>query len=55
VGIGLGSLVSGQIVDYYTADEIVRWSAVWWVPGIFAAAVALLFAVTFKDDVEVSS
>ncbi len=55
VGIGLGSLVSGPIVDYYTANEIVRWSAVWWVPGIFAAAVALLFAVTFKDDVEVTS
>ncbi len=55
VGIGLGSLVSGQIVDYYTANEVVRWSAVWWVPGIFAAAVALLFAVTFKDEVTVKA
>ncbi len=55
VGIGLGSLVSGQIVDYYTVNEVVRWSAVWWVPGIFAAAVALLFAVTFKDEVTVKA
>ena len=51
VGIGLGSVISGQIVDYLTtADGLKNWTAIWWVPAIFAAVVSILFAVFFKED-----
>ena len=50
VGLGLGSILSGQIVDLFTAEGLKNWSAIWWTPAIFAGAVALLFALTFKDE-----
>jgi MFS family permease len=49
VGIGLGSLVSGRIVDAFTKDGVKDWSTIWWIPCVFAAAVALFFALAFKD------
>jgi len=52
VGLGLGSILSGQIVDLFTAEGIKNWSSIWWTPAIFAGAVALLFALTFKDEPE---
>lgn len=50
VGIGLGSILSGKVVDWFTANNVKDWTGIWWVPAIFAAAVALLFALTFKDQ-----
>lgn len=50
VGIGIGSLLSGQVVDWFTRDGVKDWSAIWWVPAIFAAAVSLFFALTFRDQ-----
>lgn len=50
IGIGLGSVVSGQIVDLLTKDGVKNWMHIWWVPAIFAAVVAVLFAVMFKED-----
>ncbi len=53
IGIGLGSIISGQVVDYFTsASGHKNWDAIWWSPAIFAALIALLFAFTFKDKVE---
>lgn len=49
IGNGLGSIVSGKIVDYCTIEGVRQWSTIWWIPAIFAAAVGLLFAFTFKD------
>ncbi|MBN2008881.1 nucleoside permease [candidate division KSB1 bacterium] len=51
IGIGLGSVVSGQIVDLFTSEGVKNWPAIWWSPAIFAALVAILFAGTFKDTV----
>jgi nucleoside transporter len=50
IGIGLGSVVSGQIVDYLTSNGVKDWTSIWWIPAIFAAVVAVFFFVTFKDD-----
>lgn len=50
VGLGLGSILSGQIVDLFTDEGLKNWSAIWWTPAVFAGAVALLFALTFKDE-----
>jgi len=50
IGIGLGSVVSGQLVDYFTVEGAKNWTSIWWVPAIFAAVVSVLFAIMFKDD-----
>lgn len=49
VGLGLGSFISGKTVDLFTSEGVKNWPYFWWSPAIFAAAVALLFALTFKD------
>lgn len=52
-GIGLGTIIAGHVVDYFTSTAgKPNWSAIWWSPAIFAALIALLFAFTFKDKVE---
>lgn len=50
VGIGLGSVVSGKVVDWFTSAEGAKnWAEIWWVPAIFAGIVALFFSLTFRD------
>ncbi|MFY9554653.1 MAG: nucleoside permease [Blastocatellia bacterium] len=51
VGIGLGSLVSGLIVDAYTVNGLKDWAMIWYIPCAFAAVIALFFLLTFKDKV----
>lgn len=53
VGIGLGSLVSGWIVDAFTRDGVKNWPMIWWLPCAFAAAIALFFALTFRERSQV--
>jgi nucleoside transporter len=50
LGIGIGSIVSGQIVDLFTQEGMKDWTSIWWFPAIFAAVVSLLFLVTFKNE-----
>jgi nucleoside transporter len=50
IGIGLGSVISGQLVDHFTVGGTKNWTLIWWGPAVFAAAVAILFALTFRDD-----
>lgn len=50
VGIGLGSILSGNIVDAFTKDGVKDWTGIWWIPCAFAAAIAAFFALSFKDD-----
>jgi nucleoside transporter len=50
VGIGLGSILSGNIVEMFTAaDGTKNWKMIWWIPCILAAVISLLFALAFKD------
>jgi nucleoside transporter len=54
VGLGLGTVIAGWVVDAFTrldatGKPIHDWKAIWWIPAIFAAAIALFFALTFKD------
>ncbi|MCB0283333.1 MAG: nucleoside permease [Calditrichae bacterium] len=50
IGIGLGSVISGQIVDYFTSNGIKDWTTIWWIPALFAGIVAVFFVTTFKND-----
>jgi len=53
VGLGLGTVIAGYLVEAFTktmaGKPIYDWKAIWWIPAVFAAAVALFFALTFKD------
>jgi len=50
VGIGVGSLLSGIVVDAFTKNGVKDWSTIWYIPCAFAAVIALFFAISFKDS-----
>lgn len=53
VGMLIGSKVSGFVVDQHArraGDETVHDWSLWYVPAIAAAGVALVFALSFRDD-----
>lgn len=49
VGAYLGAVISGVIVDYFTVDGIVNWQTVWLVFAAYAAILAVIFAISFKE------
>ena len=50
VGMLLGSLLSGQIVDAHrTAGDLHDWRVIWLIPAGIAAGVLLVFMLLFKD------
>ena len=49
VGMGIGSVISGNVLDMFTIDGQRDWSTFWWIPAIFSLLVALMFFVTFKQ------
>lgn len=51
VGFFVGSLLSGATSDFYTMGEGVHnWQMIWLLPAAFAAAVAIFFALLFRDN-----
>ncbi len=50
VGIGVGSIISGQIVDLFTTEGAKDWTSIWWIPAFLALIVTIFFVLTFKDD-----
>jgi nucleoside transporter len=49
VGMLIGSLISGRIVDKYLENGVHNWEYIWLVPAVIAGAVFLLFILFFKD------
>lgn len=50
VGMLIGSLIAGQIVDNYKTSETTHnWQTIWLIPAGIAAVVLLLFLLLFKD------
>jgi nucleoside transporter len=53
VGMFIGSLVFGPVVDAYTLSPTMHdWAKIWIVPAVAAFVVLILFAVMFNDKVE---
>ncbi len=50
IGMSLGTKLAGKLVDINTSAGVMDWPAIWWIPCVFAAAISLLFFITFKDD-----
>jgi nucleoside transporter len=53
VGMWIGNIVSGYVVDHYTsgtgADKVIDWSKVWLVPAIGATVCLVIFLAIWKD------
>ena len=49
VGIGLGTVLAGQVVDAFTVNGVKDWKTIWYIPCVLAAAISLFFALTFND------
>ena len=49
VGILIGSLVAGPIVDGFVTADGHDWTQIWIVPAIIAGVVLVLFLILFKD------
>lgn len=55
VGMYIGFYVAGMIVDKNVAGTTHNWNSIWIFPCIFAAGIALLFYVFFKEKVKVKT
>jgi len=49
LGLFVGSIVSGRVVNYFATPEGHDWSRIWLVPAAMAAAVMVLFALLFHE------
>ncbi len=50
VGMLIGSLVSGPIVDAYVTSDGHDWKSIWLIPAGIAVVVVILFLLLFKDQ-----
>ena len=50
VGMLIGSLVSGPIVDAYKTADGHTWTSIWLIPAAISLVVVLLFLIMFRED-----
>jgi len=50
VGMLIGFWAAGKITDAYAVGVEHAWRSIWTYPAVFAAAVAVIFAATFKNE-----
>ncbi|MDN3586858.1 nucleoside permease [Pedobacter aquatilis] len=50
VGMLIGSIISGMVVNKYVSNGLHDWHSIWLIPAGIAGAVALLFILFFKDN-----
>jgi nucleoside transporter len=49
VGMYIGSLISGRVVDHYTVESVRHWSSIWALPAAGAAISLVLFLILWRD------
>ena len=50
IGMGIGSKISGVVLDMYTSNGVHDWKSVWMVPAGIAVLVLLLFVLFFQEN-----
>jgi MFS family permease len=50
IGMMIGSLVSGPIVDAYATSNGHDWQTIWLIPGGIAVVVVILFLLFFREN-----
>ena len=51
VGMLIGFWVAGQLTDAFALEAGHDWRSIWLYPAAFAALIAVLFALLFKNEV----
>ncbi|MGD1107080.1 MAG: MFS transporter, partial [Terracidiphilus sp.] len=49
-GMMVGFWAAGLIADHYVLNQLHNWHAIWLCPAVFAVAVFVLFAATFRNE-----
>lgn len=49
VGMWIGNMISGRVVDHYSPGGFHNWAAIWMVPAIGAGACLILFVLLWRD------
>lgn len=49
VGMAIGTYVAGMVVDAHIIDGGHEWRSIWLLPCVFAAAIAVLFSLVFRE------
>jgi hypothetical protein len=49
LGLFVGSIVSGRVVNHYATEGGHDWYRIWMVPAAMAGVVMVLFALLFHD------
>ncbi|MEM1324989.1 MAG: nucleoside permease [Bacteroidota bacterium] len=55
IGMYIGSIVAGQVVDYYTVNDVEAWMNIWLFPAILAAIVLGIFLVLFNEKKQLAT
>ncbi|ACU05842.1 MULTISPECIES: nucleoside permease [Pedobacter] len=55
VGMLIGSIISGMVVDKYVVDGSHLWKEIWMIPAAISAAVAIMFLLFFSDKKKVEA
>jgi NHS family xanthosine MFS transporter len=48
VGAFLGGMISGRVVDFFTADGVKDWPSIWFTFAAYALVLGLVFPIVFK-------
>lgn len=54
VGMAIGTAIAGRVVDRFVIAGGHDWQAIWLLPCAFAAIIAILFALVFRDPARAS-
>jgi MFS family permease len=49
VGMVIGNMIAGKVVDMYKVGEVHNWQTIWLIPAAMAAVVAIAFLLTFRE------
>ncbi|MFK7741986.1 MAG: MFS transporter [Planctomycetota bacterium] len=49
LGMFLGARIMTGIVDDNTAESVPDWQQIWWLPGVAAAAILVIFVLLFRE------
>ncbi len=49
LGMYIGSIISGRVVDYFTVAQVKEWTNIWLFPAVLAGVVLFIFTIAFRE------
>lgn len=53
LGMYIGSITSGRVVDYFTVEQVKAWTNIWLFPAVLAGLVLLIFTIAFREKTSI--